>query len=286
MERQVFNFFTLYGHLNVASVLSYTPGDYIKKGQELSRIGGSEENGNWAPHLHFQVMLSLLNFKNDFPGVCFPNQEKIWSGICPDPNLLFKQTILNTDFNSIKEKIQADREVYLGKGMSLQYKIPIHIVRGEGVYLIDNKGRKFIDTVNNVAHVGHEHPKVVKAGQLQMGLLNTNTRYLHEHITTLAKRLVEKLPPELVVIHFVNSGSEANELAIRMVKTVTKSEEIIVSELDIMEIQTCVWILVLINLMEKVVLEHQKTFMFFHYLILLEENTEEKIQALYMLRKL
>ena len=74
--------------------------------------------GNWAPHLHFQVMLSLLNFKNDFPGVCFPNQEKIWRGICPDPNLLFKKTILNTDFNSIKEKIQADRKVYLGKGMS------------------------------------------------------------------------------------------------------------------------------------------------------------------------
>ena len=225
-----FQFYTLYGHLNVASVLSYTPGDYIKKGQELSRIGGSEENGNWVPHLHFQVMLSLLNFKNDFPGVCFPNQEKIWSGICPDPNLFFKQTILNTHFNSIKEKIQADREVYLGKGMSLQYKTPIHIVRGEGVYLIDNKGRKFIDTVNNVAHVGHEHHKVVKAGQLQMGLLNTNTRYLHEHITTLAKRLIGKLPSELVVIHFVNSGSEANELAIRMVKTVTKSEEIIVSE--------------------------------------------------------
>ena len=225
-----FCFFTLYGHLDVAGVLQHAPGDYIKKGQELARIGASSENGNWAPHLHFQLMLSLLDFIDDFPGVCFPNQEKVWSGICPDPNLLFKRNVLNTHFTSKESEIKVDRATYLGKGMSLQYNTPIHIVRGQGVYLIDNKGRKFLDTVNNVAHVGHEHPKVVKAGQLQMGLLNTNTRYLHEHITNLAKTLTKKLPPGLSVLHFVNSGSEANELAMRMVKTFTNSQEIIVSE--------------------------------------------------------
>lgn len=91
-------------------------------------------------------------------------------------------------------------------------------------------GQKYLDTVNNVAHVGHENFEVVKAGQNQMALLNTNTRYLHENINVLAQELLETLPKELSVLHFVNSGSEANELAIRMIKTCTDSDEIIASE--------------------------------------------------------
>ena len=114
--------------------------------------------------------------------------------------------------------------------MSLQYRTPLHIVRGSGVFLVDQNGRHYLDMVNNVAHVGHEHPRVVNAGQLQMGQLNTNTRYLHENITRLAKRLIDTLPEELSVVHFVNSGSEANELALRMIKTVTGSEQILACE--------------------------------------------------------
>ena len=104
------------------------------------------------------------------------------------------------------------------------------MVRGAGQYLMDQFGRKYLDTVNNVAHVGHEHSTVVKAGQEQMALINTNSRYLHENINALAKELVATLPPELSVLHFVNSGSEANELAIRMVKAATGERDIIASE--------------------------------------------------------
>jgi 4-aminobutyrate aminotransferase-like enzyme len=128
-----------------------------------------------------------------------------------------------------KELLKA-RNKNLGRGMSLQYEEPLYIVRGSGVNLIDNWGRKYLDAVNNVAHVGHEHPRVVKAGQKQMALLNTNSRYLHDNITALADKLKETLPSELNVFHFVNSGSEANELALRMVKTYTRSNEILVSE--------------------------------------------------------
>jgi 4-aminobutyrate aminotransferase-like enzyme len=104
------------------------------------------------------------------------------------------------------------------------------MVRGAGQYLIDQFGKKYLDTVNNVAHVGHENYNVVKAGQDQMALINTNSRYLHENINALAKALIETLPPELNVLHFVNSGSEANELAIRMVKANTGERDIIASE--------------------------------------------------------
>jgi len=229
-QTENFEFFTLYGHLSVASVLDKKQGDTIKKGDCIGYLGSSNENGNWVSHLHFQVLLSRLDIKNDFPGVAYHNQINVWKSICPDPNLLFKnETLNNTETVSNNDLIHY-RKQHLGKGLSLQYKVPIKMVRGAGQYLIDQYGRKYLDTVNNVAHVGHEHPAVVKTGQEQMSLLNTNSRYLHENINALAKELIETLPPELNVLHFVNSGSEANELAIRMVKANTGERDIIASE--------------------------------------------------------
>jgi 4-aminobutyrate aminotransferase-like enzyme len=106
----------------------------------------------------------------------------------------------------------------------------LHIVRGEGPYLLDSDGRKYLDTVNNVAHVGHEHPLVVAAGQKQMALLNTNTRYLNEEIIYYSQALLKKLPKELSVIYLVNSGSEANELALRMAKACTGKNDMLAIE--------------------------------------------------------
>lgn len=225
-----FEFYTLYGHLSVDSVLKCVVGDWIKAGDKIGNLGMSKENGNWVPHLHFQVMLSLLNYKTDFPGVAYFKQIDIWQNICPDPNLLFKSKILDKCVETSNGELIAYRKQHLGKSLSLQYKEPIKMVRGAGQYLVDQYGRKYLDTVNNVAHVGHEHYEVVKAGQDQMALINTNSRYLHDHINALAQELIETLPPELSVLHFVNSGSEANELAIRMVKAATGERDIIASE--------------------------------------------------------
>jgi len=224
------DFYTLYGHLSVDSATKYSVGDYIKKGEEIAVLGNINENGNWAPHLHFQIMLSLLGFTNDFPGVAYHSQIDVWKSICPNPNLLFKSNALNKVNILSNDKLISFRKKHLGKGLSLQYKDPIKMVRGAGQYLMNSYGRKYLDTVNNVAHVGHEHHKVVKAGQEQMALINTNSRYLHENINELAKEILATLPSELNVIHFVNSGSEANELAIRMVKAHTGEQDIIASE--------------------------------------------------------
>lgn len=225
-----FEFYTLYGHNTVASATSHKIGDTIKKGEKISDLATYPENGNWVPHLHFQIMLSLLDYEVDFPGVAYYKQLDIWKGICPDPNLLFKAKGLNTLKSQSNEELIAFRKEHLGKSLSLQYKAPIKMVRGAGQYLVDQYGRKYLDTVNNVAHVGHEHPMVVEAGQKQMALINTNSRYLHDNINELAKELIATLPPELNVLHFVNSGSEANELAIRMVKANTGERDIIASE--------------------------------------------------------
>ncbi|MDC8002892.1 aminotransferase class III-fold pyridoxal phosphate-dependent enzyme [Aureisphaera galaxeae] len=223
-------FYTLYGHLTVASATWHNVGDTIKKGDRIAYLGNYPENGNWAPHLHFQVMLSLFGYTTDFPGVAYYSELDIWKSICPNPNLLFKSKALESASKTTNEDLIDYRKQHLGKSLSLQYKKPIKMVRGAGQYLMDQHGRKYLDTVNNVAHVGHEHFEVVKAGQRQMALLNTNSRYLHENINALAQELLETLPPELSVMHFVNSGSEANELAIRMVKAATGQRDIIASE--------------------------------------------------------
>ncbi|MCF7567071.1 aminotransferase class III-fold pyridoxal phosphate-dependent enzyme [Sabulilitoribacter arenilitoris] len=224
-------FYSLYGHLDVESATQHKIGDHIKKGEIIGKLGSYPENGNWVPHLHFQIMLSLLDYETDFPGVAYFSQLEVWKSICPDPNLLFKLKPLKPKNTISNSDLINYRKEHLGKSLSLQYKIPIKMVRGNGQYLIDQYGKKYLDTVNNVAHVGHENYNVVKAGQQQMALLNTNSRYLHENINALAKELIETLPPELNVLHFVNSGSEANELAIRMVKAATGERDIIASEI-------------------------------------------------------
>jgi 4-aminobutyrate aminotransferase-like enzyme/Ser/Thr protein kinase RdoA (MazF antagonist) len=225
-----FHFYTLYGHNTVTSVLTHKIGDVIIKGEKIAELGDYPENGNWAPHLHFQVILSMLDYEIDYPGVGYFNQIEVWKDLCPDPNLLFKSKALQLKETVSNDKLITFRKKHLGKSLSLQYDVPLKMVRGAGQYLMDQYARKYLDTVNNVAHVGHEHVAVVKAGQEQMALINTNTRYLHEQINELANELIETLPPELNVLHFVNSGSEANELAIRMVKACTDSKDIIASE--------------------------------------------------------
>jgi 4-aminobutyrate aminotransferase-like enzyme len=120
------------------------------------------------------------------------------------------------------------RRSLLGRNLSIAYKNPLRIVRGQMQYLYDDEGRQYLDAYNNVAHVGHCHPRVVKAGQDQMAVLNTNTRYLSDLINEYAQRLIETLPSTLNKCFFVNSGSEANELALRLARTHTRAHDLIV----------------------------------------------------------
>lgn len=224
-------FYTLYGHLSRRSLIHLYPGQEIKKGDIIATIGHAKENGSWPPHLHFQIMLDMLGSRGDFPGVAFPEEKAIWFSLCPDPTTLIAGIpTADTSSNLSAEEIMAARQQHLGKSLSISYQRPLLMQRGYMQYLYDVNGRRFLDTVNNVAHVGHQHPKVVKAAQRQLGILNTNTRYLHENIIRFAEELLATFPPELSVCYFVNSGSEANELALRMAKTYTAQQDIIALE--------------------------------------------------------
>jgi 4-aminobutyrate aminotransferase-like enzyme len=128
------------------------------------------------------------------------------------------------------EDLLAERRRRIGPSLSLAYDEPIEIVRGRGQFLFDSAGRAWLDCVNNVPHVGHCHPAVVEALSNQAGALNTNTRYLHRLLVEYAERLAATMPDPLEVCYFVNSGSEANELALRLARTHTGRSDVIVVE--------------------------------------------------------
>ncbi len=224
-----FSFYTLFGHLST-NKFNYNVGDFLKKGALIGIVGNKIENGNWVPHLHFQLLLSKLNYIQDFPGVSYYSEIEIFKSLCPDPNLIFKNQNLKSYENLDLNKIINYRKSHLGKNLSLQYEKPLYISKGEGVYLIDYNGEKYLDTLNNIAHVGHENSNVVKVAQNQIALLNTNTRYLHKNIIELTENLLSFFPKELSVVYYVNSGSEANELAIRMAENFTNRKNILISE--------------------------------------------------------
>ncbi len=125
-------------------------------------------------------------------------------------------------------EVASRRATHLGPNLSIAYQEPLQIARGSMQYLYDEQGREFLDTVNNVCHVGHCHPRVVRAAHAQMAQLNTNTRYLHERLGEYAARLCATLPPALDVCYFVCSGSEANELALRLARAHTGNHHVVV----------------------------------------------------------
>jgi 4-aminobutyrate aminotransferase-like enzyme len=222
-------FFTLYGHLSLDSIAGLAPGQTVRRGDRIGSIGDSSVNGGWPPHLHFQVISDMLDRKGDFPGVAAPGNRALWLSLCPDPNLILRipESVLRTDRWDSAAILDA-RKTHLSRTLSVSYKRPLHIVRGFMQHLYDADGQRYLDAANNVPHVGHCHPRVVRAAQLQSSILNTNTRYLHENLARYAERLCSRLPDPLRACFFVNSGSEANDLAMRLARTRTGCTDIIV----------------------------------------------------------
>jgi 4-aminobutyrate aminotransferase-like enzyme/Ser/Thr protein kinase RdoA (MazF antagonist) len=124
----------------------------------------------------------------------------------------------------------AKRRALLGSNLKVGYRNPLKVSRGWMQYLFDDTGRQYLDAYNNVPHVGHAHPRIVAAAVEQMRALNTNTRYLYDTLWQFAERLAATLPEPLRVCYFVNSGSEANELALRLARAHTGHRELIVQD--------------------------------------------------------
>ena len=120
------------------------------------------------------------------------------------------------------------RQKYVGPSCKLFFTSdPLKIVRAKGQYMYNEKSEEYLDCINNVAHVGHCHEHVVTAGNNQNAILNTNNRFLHDNLVLLAERLTSTFPQELNTVFLVNSGSEANDLALRIARAHTGSREVI-----------------------------------------------------------
>lgn len=224
-------FFTLYGHLDWGSTEHLDVGDQVKRGERVARLGDSEVNGGWSPHLHFQILLDRLELENDFPGVAKPSESETWLQLCPNPNLILGlPDELTTYASRTVPELLERRQRMLGRDLNVGYRRPINVVRGQAQYLFDSRGRKYLDAYNNVPHIGHCHPAVVEAISRQIRLVNTNTRYLHENILDLAEALTATMPDPLNVCYFLNSATEANELALRIMRCVTGATDIVVLE--------------------------------------------------------
>lgn len=155
-----------------------------------------------------------------------------WITISPDKSSNVFRNALRL---KVPEKTNYDKEVkhrfnHIGRVLSVSYEKPIKMKRAAFQYMFDADGNTFLDAYNNIPHVGHQHPKVVEAGQRQMALLNSNTRYLYDQLAAYAEKLLSKFPSPLNKVFFVNSGSAASDLAIRMAQTFTGKQSIVVME--------------------------------------------------------
>ena len=222
-------FFTLYGHLSKGSATAVSVGESVKAGQAFATLGERAENGNWPSHIHFQLGLQP-RAGSAWLGVVYPDEAAIWQHIFPNPAVLLNLEDNNVAFpvpdNEALAQRRCNRTV---ANLKMSYMTPLPIVRGWRQYLFDDQGRTYLDAYNNVPHVGHAHPVVVEAVHEQMRLLSTNTRYLHRTLVDYADAMTARLPLGLDVCFFVNSGSEANDLAIRIARAHSGGNDVFVS---------------------------------------------------------
>lgn len=215
-------FFTLYGHLDPEFLDRLAIGQVIEQGEEFCRLGDPSMNGGWAPHVHFQIALTTEGIEADWPGVGDPDEMYLWRAICPNPAALLNLPDAKTYYCPTgMDDVLNGRRAHFGGNLSLSYNKPLMLVRGWKHHVFDEWGRPYLDAYNNVPHVGHAHPRIQAVAADQLKRINTNTRYLHPAQTAFADKILSKLPDHLEVCFFVNSGTEANELALRLARAHT-----------------------------------------------------------------
>ena len=224
-------FFTLYGHLDPKSLRHLKVGSDLLQGQEIGKIGTLDQNGGWRPHLHLQMAVTRDGIEQDWPGAADPEAFYLWREVFPNPAALLNLPNSKTVYPLLdKADVLKKRKAYFPSNLSLTYDNPAMFLRGWQHYLYDEWGQPYLDSYNNVPHVGHSHPRIQTVVSEQLKRLNTNTRYLHPAQSAFAEKILSKLPKSLSVCFFVNSGSEANELALRLSRAHTGGKDMIVPD--------------------------------------------------------
>ncbi|MDB3891813.1 aminotransferase class III-fold pyridoxal phosphate-dependent enzyme [Alphaproteobacteria bacterium] len=228
-------FYSLYGHLDPASIADLETGQHIAKGETFAALGDVAVNGGWQPHVHFQISVSLTHFgdarDHDWPGVGDADDVDYAAALYPNPAAMLglDPEDMLYPIDDIDDGIAARKRSF-GANLKLSYTKPLQLVRGWQHYLYDERGRTHLDAYNNVPHVGHSHPRLHAIAERQLRLINTNTRYLHPAQMAFAEALQSRLPDHLTHCYFVTSGSEANELALRLARAHTGGKSMVVQD--------------------------------------------------------
>ena len=225
-------FEALYGHLARTSVEALQTGQKVEESQAFAVLGDPAENGGWPSHLHIQLLVEGIDDSGTIPlGNSTPEDFLARSAFSPCPAALLNLSDEAATWKSTPtEELRSRRAARFADNIRISYSQPMQPVRGWRHFLYDPQGRAYIDAYNNVPHVGHCHPRVVEAATRQIRLLSTNTRYLYDQLTDYADRLVAKLPTPLSVCFILNSGSEANELALRLARAHTRAKDMLVMD--------------------------------------------------------
>lgn len=197
-------------------------GDEVGRGAELGLVrSGPDDDAPLPPHLHVQLAVAP-----GMPPAGDAGLRDAWLVLCPDPSPLIGIDVAAPAPPTAREQRER-RDRHVARPQALYYREPTEIVRGWQQYLYDADGRPFLDMVNNVAGIGHSHPAIVEAATRQLHLLNTNSRFLYDAMAEYAEALAEVLPPHLDTIFFVNSGSEAVDLAVSLARTATGRKDLL-----------------------------------------------------------
>lgn len=207
--------------------LSGGPGPgHILAGQPLGTVTGDHGDGLGAV---VGVSISLPRRHRDgagWPTRVRPSEIGVFGALSPDPAPLLGAVAAPTDGHLRVADVLALRRERLASSQRAYYRAPMNLQRGRGVWLYDEDGYAYLDSLNNVTHIGHADPRVAEASRRQMNKLNTNSRFVYEGIATYAEKLTATLPDPLQVVFLVCSGSEANDLAIRIARQVTGRADI------------------------------------------------------------
>lgn len=221
-------FFTLYGHLDPEVCGRLKAGQQIKEGEAFARLGDAAQCGGWHPHVHFQLILSTEGIAEHWPGAADPDELGLWGALSPNPAALLNLPDADMVYQPAdKTKLLAERARCFGENLRLSYADPVMLLRGWRHHLFDEWGRPYLDAYNNVPHVGHAHPRIQAVAADQLLRMNSNTRYLHPAQVAFAEKITSKLPESLSVCFFVNSGSEANELALRLARAASGGRDMV-----------------------------------------------------------
>lgn len=200
----------------------------VRYGEELS---AGQSLGSGIAGVPVRVRLLPAEDLLAVDGLIQPWLRPTWASLSPDPALLWGETSrAQKEQSGVLEgaDVVRLRDRYLGRSQRYYYQHPMNLVSSQGVWLVDENGLGYLDAINNVTHIGHANAHVADAVSRQVRRLNTNSRFVYAELASYAERLANLLPDPLEVVYFACTGSEANDLALRIVRQVTGRQDVLV----------------------------------------------------------